>query len=110
MTWGLPCGPLRGSQRVRLLGVDRRRHRERLAGTTQPGRGDRFHPDWVTGFTGIRNAAVAMATLALDPEWLRPDTERRTRILLSKLRDPQLRAQLDDQLHASIDAAAHDRA
>jgi hypothetical protein len=50
---------------------------------------------------GDEDAAVAMATLALDPEWLGPDTERRTRILLRKMRDPRLRAQLTDQLHAS---------
>ena len=51
-----------------------------------------------------------MATLALDPEWLRPDTERRTQILLREMQDVRLRSQLAEQLHAARDVAAHDPA
>lgn len=55
MTWALPSGPPRPSQRVRLLDADRQRSPKRLAGPRRPRRGDRFRPEWVTGFTGIRS-------------------------------------------------------
>ncbi len=53
MTWALLSGPLRPSQRVRFLDVDRLPPRPRLAGPAQPRRGERFRPDYVNGFAGI---------------------------------------------------------
>jgi hypothetical protein len=44
--------------------------------------------------SGDEDAAVAMAIQALDPEWLRPDTERRIGVLLSRMRDPRLAEEL----------------
>ena len=39
-----------------------------------------------------------MALPALDREWFRPDTERRARSLLRRMRDAQLQAQLRAEL------------
>jgi hypothetical protein len=54
---------------------------------------------------GDEDAASAMAAMALDPRWLRPDTERRTRNLLARMRDGRLRARLAGQLHESLATA-----
>lgn len=68
--------------------------------------------EWAMALVDLKDedAAVAMATLALDPEWLRPDTERRTQILLRKMQNIRLRSQLAEQLHESRHIADHDRA
>jgi hypothetical protein len=55
---------------------------------------------------GDEDGAVAMAARALDPQWLRPDTDRRTRKLLGQIRDVQLKADLANQLAAAWDAAS----
>jgi hypothetical protein len=54
---------------------------------------------------GDEDAAAGMAAQALDPRWLRPDTERRTRNLLARMRDRRLRARLAGQLHESLATA-----
>jgi hypothetical protein len=54
---------------------------------------------------GEEDAAVAMATQALDPQWTRPDTDRRTRMLLARLRDPRLRAELAGRLEEALVAS-----
>jgi hypothetical protein len=47
----------------------------------------------------LENAyGLAEAVVALDRQWFRPDTERRTRMLLRRLRDPRLRADLSGKL------------
>jgi hypothetical protein len=46
-----------------------------------------------------------MAARALDPQWLRPDTDRRTRRLLSQMRDPQLKSHLANELDAAREGA-----
>jgi transcriptional regulator with XRE-family HTH domain len=51
---------------------------------------------------GDEDEAYAMARLALDRQWFRPDTERRTRMLLRRLRDPRLRADLSGELEERI--------
>lgn len=63
--------------------------------------------EWAMALTdlGDEDAAYAMALLALEPQWLRPDTERRTRMLLSRTRDPRLRSQLAEQLRESMAGA-----
>jgi tetratricopeptide (TPR) repeat protein len=52
--------------------------------------------EWATALVelGEEDEALAMASLSFDPEWWRPDTEWRARILLSRMRDPRLRAEL----------------
>jgi hypothetical protein len=59
--------------------------------------------EWAMALTrqGDEDAAVGMAARALDPQWLRPDTDRRTRKLLGQMRDPQLRTDLANQLAAA---------
>jgi transcriptional regulator with XRE-family HTH domain len=54
---------------------------------------------------GEEDAAVAMATQALDPQWTRPDTDRRTRMLLARLRDPRLHAELAGRLEEALIAS-----
>jgi hypothetical protein len=53
---------------------------------------------------GQEDEALAMARRAFEPEWLRPDTERRVRRLLGRMRDPRLRARLAGELHQAIAA------
>jgi tetratricopeptide (TPR) repeat protein len=55
---------------------------------------------------GEEDEAVAMARLSLDPEWWRPDTEWRARILLSRMRDPRLRADLADLVEERVRGAS----
>jgi hypothetical protein len=55
---------------------------------------------------GDEDTAFAMAAQALDPQWLRPDTDRRTRKLLSQMRDPKLQSDLADQLAAAWEQAS----
>jgi hypothetical protein len=43
---------------------------------------------------GEEDEAAAQARQALDPEWFRPDTEKRMRRLLAQMRDPVIRAEL----------------
>ena len=43
---------------------------------------------------GEDDEAAAQARVALEPEWFRPDTEKRMRRLLTQMRDPVLRAEL----------------
>lgn len=43
---------------------------------------------------GVEDEAAAQARIALEPEWFRPDTEKRMRRLLIQMRDPVLRADL----------------
>ena len=64
--------------------------------------------EWAMALTelGKEDEAATMATLALDPRWMRPDTERRMRTLLARMRDTRLRAQLAGHLHESLSAAA----
>jgi len=59
--------------------------------------------EWAMALTdlGQEDEAAALARLALDPLWLRPDTERRMRALLARMRDSQLRERLADELHES---------
>ena len=59
---------------------------------------------------GDEDTAVAMAAQALDPQWLRPDTDRRTRKLLRQMRDPKLQSDLADQLAAAWEQASKLRA
>jgi hypothetical protein len=55
---------------------------------------------------GEEDEAASIAEGALDPQWFRPDTERRTRILLRRMRDSRLRALVSDRLaHARTVAA-----
>jgi len=63
--------------------------------------------EWAMALTDLRDedAAFEMATQALDLQWTRPDTERRTRMLLARMRDPRLRAELEGRL-AEVLAAA----
>jgi hypothetical protein len=63
--------------------------------------------EWAMALTDLReeDQAAAMARLALDPLWLRPDTERRLRSLLARMRDARLRSQLADEMHESQGAA-----
>jgi hypothetical protein len=51
---------------------------------------------------GDEDGAAAMAARALDPMWMRPDTERRTRALLARMRDARLRTHLAGQLHDAL--------
>jgi transcriptional regulator with XRE-family HTH domain len=51
---------------------------------------------------GEEDEAAALAEQALEPQWLRPDTERRTRMLLSRMRDPKLRAYVAEQLDHAV--------
>jgi hypothetical protein len=57
---------------------------------------------------GAEDEAAAQARAALDLEWFRPDTEKRTRRLLAQMRDPVLAAELTallgDRLRQSIQA------
>jgi hypothetical protein len=57
---------------------------------------------------GEEDEAAGQAREALDPEWFRPDTEKRMRKLLAHLRDPVLRAELrallGDRLRGSLPA------
>jgi hypothetical protein len=46
--------------------------------------------------------AYAMALHALDQQWFRPDTERRTRMFLRRLRDTRLRDDLSGELEERI--------
>ena len=64
--------------------------------------------EWAMALTdlGQEDEAAALVRLALDPLWLRPDTERRMRALLARMRDSRLREQLADELHASQAIAA----
>lgn len=48
---------------------------------------------------------MAMAVRALDPQWLRADTDRRTKELLGQMRDPQLKSDLTNKLAAAWNAA-----
>jgi hypothetical protein len=58
--------------------------------------------EWATALAdlGEEDEAAAMATQALDARWFRPDTQRRTRTLLQRMRDPVLRAALSGRLEA----------
>jgi hypothetical protein len=58
--------------------------------------------EWATALAdlGDEDAAVAMAERGLDRQWFRPDTERRMRTLLARMRDPRLRGVLVERLHA----------
>ncbi|HEY7201869.1 MAG TPA: helix-turn-helix domain-containing protein [Candidatus Dormibacteraeota bacterium] len=47
---------------------------------------------------GEEDGARELARNALDPRWFRPDTERRTRLLLTRMRDPRLRAEVIGQM------------
>jgi hypothetical protein len=51
---------------------------------------------------GEEDEACAMALQALEQQWFRPDTERRTRMLLRRLRDPRLRRQLAGELEERL--------
>jgi transcriptional regulator with XRE-family HTH domain len=64
--------------------------------------------EWAMALTelGREDEAAALARLALDPLWLRPDTERRLRALLARMRDSRLRRHLADELHESQVTAA----
>ena len=55
---------------------------------------------------GEEDEAYAMALQALDQQWFRPDTERRTRMLLRRLRDPRLRQQLASELEERLGNAS----
>jgi hypothetical protein len=55
---------------------------------------------------GQEDEAMEQAMQALDPEWFRPDTERRARALLLRLRDPRLRADLSGVLAERLRHAA----
>ncbi len=59
--------------------------------------------EWAMALTdlGEEDEAAALAALALEPLWLRPDTERRMRALLARMRDARLRSQLADRMHES---------
>ncbi|TMC02151.1 MAG: hypothetical protein E6J41_30930 [Chloroflexi bacterium] len=59
--------------------------------------------EWAMALTdlGDEDEAAALAALALEPLWLRPDTERRMRALLARMRDARLRSQLADRMHES---------
>jgi transcriptional regulator with XRE-family HTH domain len=59
--------------------------------------------EWAMALTdlGEEDEAAALAALALEPLWLRPDTERRMRELLARMRDARLRSQLAEQMHDS---------
>jgi hypothetical protein len=63
--------------------------------------------EWAMALTdlGEEDEAAAMAQRALDPLWLRPDTERRMRALLAKMGDARLRAQLADEMREAQAAA-----
>ncbi len=50
---------------------------------------------------GEEDEAAALAALALEPLWLRPDTERRMRALMARMRDARLRSQLAERMHES---------
>ena len=54
---------------------------------------------------GDEDAAAAMAAWALDPVWMRPDTERRTKTLLARMRDPRLQAQVAGRLQEALATA-----
>jgi hypothetical protein len=63
--------------------------------------------EWAMALTdlGEDDAAAAMAAAALDPRWMRPDTERRTKTLLARMRDGRLRAGLAARLQESLATA-----
>ena len=63
--------------------------------------------EWAMALTdlGEEDEATAMASQALQPLWLRPDTERRMRALLARMRDARLRSRLAGQMQASQAAA-----
>ena len=50
--------------------------------------------EWALAEVGDEDEAAAMAGLALDRQWFRPDTERRMHTLLRRMRDPHLQARL----------------
>jgi len=57
--------------------------------------------EWATALVdlGDEDAAAALAAQALEQRWFRPDTERRMRTLLARMRDPRLRSELAEKLH-----------
>jgi hypothetical protein len=64
--------------------------------------------EWAMALTdlGQEDEAMAQATEALEPEWFRPDTERRIRMLLARMRDPKLRADLAGELAVRLHTPA----
>src|SRR5256886_8502972 len=60
--------------------------------------------EWAMALTdlGEEDEAAAMAAAALNPLWFRPDTERRMRALLVRMRDPRLRAGPAEQAEPPI--------
>ncbi len=63
--------------------------------------------EWAIGLAGLgdEDEAAAVASRALEPQWWRSDTAQRMRVLLAKMRDSRLRAQLADRMHESEAAA-----
>ena len=63
--------------------------------------------EWAAALTdlGDEDGAYALALQALEPQWMRPDTERRTRMLLARMRDPRLRDRLAEQLREALTLA-----
>jgi predicted mannosyl-3-phosphoglycerate phosphatase (HAD superfamily) len=63
--------------------------------------------EWAMALTDLReeDEAAAMAARALEPLWWRPDTERRMRALLARMRDRRLRSQVAGQMHETQAAA-----
>jgi hypothetical protein len=60
--------------------------------------------EWATAVAelGQEDEALALALKALDRQWFRPDTEQRTRALLSRMRDLRLRQQLAGELEERL--------
>jgi hypothetical protein len=50
---------------------------------------------------GEEEEAIALAQAALDPLWFRPDTEQRCGVLLARMRDARLKAELQSLLRVS---------
>ncbi len=63
--------------------------------------------EWAMALTdlGEEDEAAVMASQALQPLWLRPDTDRRMRGLLARMRDARLRSRLAGQMQESQTAA-----
>jgi transcriptional regulator with XRE-family HTH domain len=75
-----------------------------------PMRASNARLEWAAALAelGEEDGAIEQARIALEPQWLRPDQERRTRLLLSRMRDPQLRAMLADLFHEAKAASLPD--
>ncbi|MBJ7598173.1 MAG: hypothetical protein DLM67_24515 [Candidatus Nephthysia bennettiae] len=65
--------------------------------------------EWATALAqlGQEDEALALALEGLDRQWFRPDTEQRSRALLSRMRDPRLRRQLAGELEERLANSAH---